>query len=241
HIKSKYPGFIFMAEAYWDLEWDLQQLGFDYTYDKKLTDRLLRGNVTEISAHLMAEQAYQMKSVRFIENHDEERAVTVFGKYRSMAAAVIISTLQGMRFYNDGQLEGRKTKLPVQLGRQPAEQPDKCLKSFYDNLLKITKDDIFESGKWTLLQPLPSWTDNPTFENMLAWLWTKKNENRLVIINYSDEHSQCRIRLDVSGFEDQLTLKDLLTGENYVRSTEEIYHEGLYIDLKAFQSHIFSF
>lgn len=29
-----------MAEVYWDLEWTLQQQGFDYTYDKRLYDRL---------------------------------------------------------------------------------------------------------------------------------------------------------------------------------------------------------
>ena len=28
------------AEAYWDKEWELQQQGFDYCYDKRLYDRL---------------------------------------------------------------------------------------------------------------------------------------------------------------------------------------------------------
>ena len=30
-----------MAEVYWDLEWTLQQQGFDYAYDKRLYDRLV--------------------------------------------------------------------------------------------------------------------------------------------------------------------------------------------------------
>jgi hypothetical protein len=29
-----------MAEVYWDMEWTLQQQGFDYCYDKRLYDRL---------------------------------------------------------------------------------------------------------------------------------------------------------------------------------------------------------
>ena len=33
-----------MAEAYWDLEWALQQQGFDYCYDKRLYDRLVTGD-----------------------------------------------------------------------------------------------------------------------------------------------------------------------------------------------------
>ena len=41
-VKAKNNNFIFLAEAYWDLEWDLQQLGFDFTYDKRLTTGLLQ-------------------------------------------------------------------------------------------------------------------------------------------------------------------------------------------------------
>ena len=39
-VRERVPGFIFMAEVYWDLEWTLQQQGFDYAYDKRLYDRL---------------------------------------------------------------------------------------------------------------------------------------------------------------------------------------------------------
>ena len=41
-VRESHPGFLFLAEAYWDLEWDLQQQGFDYCYDKRLYDRLLQ-------------------------------------------------------------------------------------------------------------------------------------------------------------------------------------------------------
>ena len=30
-VREQYPGFLFMAEVYWDLEWTLQQQGFDYS------------------------------------------------------------------------------------------------------------------------------------------------------------------------------------------------------------------
>jgi hypothetical protein len=38
-VKDAHPGFVFIAEAYWDLEWALQQQGFDYCYDKRCYDR----------------------------------------------------------------------------------------------------------------------------------------------------------------------------------------------------------
>jgi glycosidase len=34
-VESDHPGFVFVAEAYWDLEWELQQQGFEYCYDKR--------------------------------------------------------------------------------------------------------------------------------------------------------------------------------------------------------------
>ena len=40
-IKRRHPGFTFVAEVYWDMEWELQQAGFDFTYDKRLYDRLV--------------------------------------------------------------------------------------------------------------------------------------------------------------------------------------------------------
>ena len=40
-VREGHPDFCFIAEAYWDLEWALQQQGFDYCYDKRLYDRLL--------------------------------------------------------------------------------------------------------------------------------------------------------------------------------------------------------
>jgi glycosidase len=239
--KNERADFIFIAEAYWDLEYDLQQLGFDFTYDKKLTDRLKYAPVKEIHDHLLAEIDYQKKSLRFIENHDEERAAAVIGKEKSKAAAVIISTIQGMRFYFDGQLEGKKIKLPVQLGREPEEQQNIELKDFYNKLLAITSKDIFSRGKWTLLEPAPSLENNSTYLNILSWLWTFKDEKRLVVVNYSETFSTCRIKLDVRGYPEDFPIKDLLNDQSYTRSAEEIYNIGLYIEQKPFNAHIFSF
>jgi hypothetical protein len=232
--------FLFIAEAYWDLEWKLQQLGFDYTYDKSLTDRLKFGNAQVIHDHLHAEQEYQNKSVRFIENHDEERSIVSIGKERVKRASVIISTIKGLRFYFDGQFEGKKIKLPVQLGREPEEVVGDECSDFYKRLLSIVKADIFKFGEWNLLEPLKSWEGNNTFSNILAWSWSYKNELRIVVINYSEIISTCRIKIDVSGYPEEIELVDLLNGQKYLRSAEEIYNFGLYIELKPYQAHIFS-
>ena len=44
----------FMAEVYWDLEWTMQQQGFDYAYDKRLYDRLREGHARPVREHFCA-------------------------------------------------------------------------------------------------------------------------------------------------------------------------------------------
>lgn len=240
-VKNVQPDFLFLAEVYWELEWELQQQGFDFTYDKKLTDRIRVGDVEEIREHLMANSLYQSKSIRFIENHDEQRSLTIFGKEKAKASAILISTLTGMKLYFDGQFEGKTVKLPVQLGREPEQKPNKCIVEFYDKLLVICRSEIFKKGTWKLLFPESSWHGNLTYKNLLAWEWAFENDRRLVIINFSDQTSSCRLKLSLEDFPAQIEIVDLLDDELYIRSKEDIESIGLYIELDLFKAHIFSY
>ncbi|MCX7797757.1 MAG: alpha-amylase family glycosyl hydrolase [Melioribacter sp.] len=237
--KKERSDFVFIAEVYWNLESYLQQLGFDYTYDKTLLDKLKLSPATDIYEHLQSDLEYQKKLVRFIENHDEERALTSLGKEKSKAAAVIISTIPGMHLYFDGQFEGKKIKLPIQLGREPKEQIQTDIKEFYNKLLNIVKSEIFKHGSWKLIQTLPSWIENNTNQNLLAWQLNYKLQNCLVVINYSDITSSCRIKLDTRNYPEVFEIKDVLNEQTYFRSSEEVYYTGLYIELKPYSSHIF--
>ena len=79
-VRERHPGFLFMAEAYWGLEWDLQQQGFDFTYDKTLYDRLRSGDARgRARATSAADPAFADRCARFLENHDEPRAAAAFG------------------------------------------------------------------------------------------------------------------------------------------------------------------
>src|ERR1043165_3495497 len=69
-VRDKVPGFCFVAEVYWDMEWTMQHKGFDYAYDKRLYDRLREGNARPVREHFHAALDYQNKLARFLENHD---------------------------------------------------------------------------------------------------------------------------------------------------------------------------
>ena len=120
-VKEYNPDFRFMAEVYWDMEWTLQQQGFDYTYDKRLYDRLREGHAKPVREHLYADLDFQRKMVRFLENHDEPRAAKAFPDEMHEAAAIITFLSPGMRFFHQGQLQGKKKRISPHLGRGPAE------------------------------------------------------------------------------------------------------------------------
>ncbi len=239
--KNHKSDFLFIGEAYWDLEWTLQQLGFDFTYDKKLTDRLKIFNPSAIRSHLHAEFDYQQKLVRFLENHDEERAAKILGYKQSKAAAVIIGTIMGMRLFYDGQFEGKTVKLPVQLGREPEEKLQKGIKYFYNNFLQIINSDIFKNGNWKMLPVFPAGEGDITHENMLAWMWEMNNEKRLVVVNYSSFVSYCRIKIDLTDYPEKIIFNDLINKQQYSRSKDEVREPGLYIKLDGYKFHIFKF
>src|SRR5215831_12410660 len=123
-VRKQYPDFLFMAEVYWDLEWTLQQHGFDYTYDKRLYDRLREDHAGPVREHLQADLDYQNKMARFLENHDEPRAAATFAPGMHEAAAIITFLSPGLRFFHQGQFEGRRKRISPHLVRAPKEPTD---------------------------------------------------------------------------------------------------------------------
>lgn len=242
-VKGAYPDFLFMAEVYWNMEYELQNMGFDYTYDKTLYDRLCNSKARDVRVHLIADIGYQRKLVRFIENHDEPRAYERLGAEKSRPAATIVTTLPGMTLLHDGQFTGQQAKLPVQIGRQPDESVDEGLRDFYERLLREVQADIYQQGAWRLFNLFPAWSDNPTYDNLVAYGWKDDHEHRLVVVNLANVRSQALINLSIwHGIaESNWLLEDTLNGHSYPRSGDEMTHPGLFIDLAAYESHIFRF
>jgi hypothetical protein len=238
-IRKKHREFKFIAEAYWDLEWELQQQGFDHCYDKKLYDRMEHGNAENVRLHLLAEPSYQQGMVRFIENHDEPRAAATFPDGKGRAAAVAVLTLTGAKLLHEGQFEGRKVRLPVFLGRRPEERVDPDLTAFYQKLLKVVNRDIFRNGEWRLCER-SGWPDNQSFLNILAWCWTKNSERWFVVINFGQATAQARVQVPWDELRGkQWRLSDVLSGETYDRGGDEMRDGGVYFDLKPWQCHLF--
>ncbi|MCA9393681.1 MAG: alpha-amylase [Candidatus Omnitrophica bacterium] len=237
-IKDQHPGFVFIAESYWNMEWELQQMGFDYTYDKVLYDRLLNSDAGDVRGHLCADLEYQFRSLRFIENHDELRSLAVMDEAQARAAAVVALTVPGLKLIFDGQTDGRTVKMPVQLRRGPDEDPNRVMTYFYENLFDFTGSDVFVEGEWMLCEVVPSSENNPSYDRILAWAWRFENEMRAVIVNYAPEAAQARVKLPwIPEAHEPVIFDDHAVDEVYDRERHELRAEGLYVDLGPWQFH----
>jgi hypothetical protein len=240
-VRHAQPGFEFMAEVYWDLEWTLQQQGFDHCYDKRLYDRLRALQAEPLRAHLQAGLDYQDRLARFLENHDEPRAAATFVPQVHAAAAVITFCTPGLRFVQQGQLEGCRMQVSPHLVRAPQEPVDATILAFYARLLSVLRLPALREGVWSLLDCHEAWAGNPGAQQFLAWRWQLPGTPDLcVAVNYAPQQGQCFVRLpwpELAGRD--WRLRDLLGDAVYERPGDDLLARGLYLDLPPWGHHVF--
>jgi hypothetical protein len=155
HIRQLQPNAELIAEVYWDREESLQDAGFDYTYNKRVTDFLMRGQDAELADFLYERRpAYLRRSVHFLENHDEQRVAAILPFRRHKAAAALILFLPGMALLHDGQLEGRTHFSRIQMNKRIPEEVDRSIQAFYFDLLQKLQKTHVRRGKPELVRSL---------------------------------------------------------------------------------------
>jgi hypothetical protein len=249
-VRERAPEFVFMAEVYWDMEWRLQQQGFDYTYDKRLYDGLRDGHGGPVRGHLHAGLDYQDKMARFLENHDEARTAATFARATHEAAAVLTFLSPGLRFLHHGQFEGRKKRISPHLVRGPVETADAETERFYEKLLAVLRRPVVRDGSWQLLECAPAWEGNATSESFVAFAWHGSTDDPeddpaddrvLVAVNYAPSQGQCYVRLPFAEMADaRWRLEDLLGDAVYERDGRDLVERGLYLDEPAWKAYVFA-
>jgi hypothetical protein len=146
-----------------------------------------------------------------------------------------------MILFHDGQLEGRTVRVPVQLGRRPVEPAATQFKAFYKTLLSCLADEIFRTGEWRLVEASPSWHENQSWRNFLAFWWKgRKSEGRFVVVNYAPQSGQCYIKLELDGIEGaEIEFRDLMGPATYIRNRSGLVDKGMFFDLPAYGTHLF--
>lgn len=243
-IKMAMPEFLFLAEVYWDLEAQLQALGFDHTYDKRLYDYLVYHNHAEAQRHLLSvTPEFINASAHFLENHDEPRVASILSLSGHRAAALLILSLPGMRLLHEGQLAGARVHTPIQLGRRPTEPPQPDIVALYEQLLTTLPKTAVGRGNAELLRPRLAWSANPTAQYFILAQWQAvAGEFDLVVVNLAEHPSQCYAPLTVPELSQyNWKMNDLLGDETYVRRGDDLQAQGLYLDVPPHAAQLFHF
>jgi hypothetical protein len=226
-VRARHRSFTFIAEVYWGLERRLQRLGFDFTYDKELYDILVKGTARDLRRHLAKDLDEQVRAVRFLENHDEPRLAHELALPRRTAALYLALTLPGMRLVHDGQLEGRRERMRIQLAARVDEPPDPESIALHERLLELLHRPALRTGSFRLLDAATP---------LVAYRWELGTERLVIVANFSDAAAQGHISLELHGIAARtVDLHDLVDGATYARDGDEELH----VVLAPWQVHVF--
>src|SRR5262249_27108140 len=97
------------------------------------------------------------------------------------------------------------------------------------------------NGYWRLFECRPAWEGNATADQFVAFAWEGPPDERLLVaVNYGPGQGQCYVQvpwIDLRGR--QFRLRDRLSAACYDRSGDALADRGLYLDIPAWQYHLF--
>ena len=237
-VREAVPNLVLLAEAYWGTEPRLIDLGFSFAYDKTLYDAVRGADVGAIHARLSDTRDQQSHYARFLENHDEPRRAEAIPNDRLPAVGTLMGTLPGMRFYQQGEIEGNKIRLPVTLAVAAPEPTDRFSQAFFQKILSLTRENVFHEGNWNMLDVSAEGYTSPL--GLIVYEWRSKQAWKVIAVNLAAGASQGRVRLaDGVSKTQQYIFYDQLNEVRYDRSGEELHDVGLFVRLEGFQAHIF--
>ncbi len=243
-IKAAHPDFLFLAEVYWDLEPRLQELGFDYTYDKRLYDLLVARDSEGVQHHVLGNlRSFLDRSAHFVENHDEPRIASRLALAEHQAASLASLGLPGMRLLHYGELEGACVHGRIHACRRPQEPAQPEIAQWYEAVLRALGDSSVGRGEALILKPREAWAGNESWRHFVLIEWqTHVPDFDLVAVNLAGHRSQCYAPLQALDLNRYVwRMEDRLGAERHERHGDDLQCQGLYLDLPAHGAQLFHF
>jgi hypothetical protein len=146
------------------------------------------------------------------------------------------------RSWPSTRFQGRTKRISPHLGRAPDEPINQELAKFYGRLLGVLRLPAPRQGEWRLLECVPAWEGNWTWDCFLAFAWqAPEGDPLLVAVNYASNRSQRYVRPPLADLgKHQWRLTDLLGDATYDRDEGDLQRRGLYLDLAPWQASVFS-
>ncbi len=196
-VAAEAPGTLLLAEAFWMMEgYFVRTLGMHRVYNSAFMNMLKReqnGEYREIIRNTLNFDPEVLKRfVNFMNNPDEETAVTQFGtgdKY--FGVATLLATMPGLPMFGHGQIEGLAEKYGMEF-RRPYwdEQPDAELISRHEREIfpLLRKRQLFASAANFRLFDLRQ-ADGSVNENTFVYSNRHGDERVLVAVNNTFERA----------------------------------------------------
>ena len=108
-------------------------------------------------------------------------------------------------------------------------------------MLEVLRYPAVRQGRWQLLECHPAWEGNASSDAFVAFSWQDAaGERLLVCVNYAANPGQCYVRLPFPDLaQARWRLQDLLGPARYDRDGNDLQSRGLYLDVPAWQYHVF--
>jgi glycosidase len=263
------PDTLLLAEAFWLMEaYFVRTLGMHRVYNSAFMNFLKNEHNdqfrTSIKNVLQFNKEILKRFVNFLNNPDEETAVTQFGKDdKYFGVCTLMATLPGLPMFGHGQIEGFSEKYGMEYRRAyKDETPD-------PNLLERHQKEIFPLlRKRYLFAEVNDFlfydfytADGHVNENVFAYSNRWENEFSLVLyhnvfadtagwvktsVPYTSKTGETTDQkslaegLDLSRDANAYVIfKDHDSGLEYLRHCLELHEKGLYVELNAFKKHVF--
>lgn len=239
--RAEQPGFTCLAEVYWHMEETLIQQGFDFTYDKRYYDHLIRRELDALHGHLHMPPGLLAHMAHFLENHDEPRAaLELASPDQHRAAATLAYLVPGLRFIQHGQLEGWRIHTPMQLARPLEDAPDEAVQALYVRLLACLKLPAIRQGEWRLLELDTGWVDNGRCFPVFGFVWQADSQAPvLCVVNYAPEPAACTLRPGLEGLRGRRwRLVDHLGGAVWECDGDELLDQGFALQLLGWSAQV---
>jgi len=266
-VAAEVPDTLLLAEAFWLLEgYFVRTLGMHRVYNSAFMHMLRDEDNAKyrmaIKNTLEFDPQILKRYVNFMNNPDEKTAIEQYGngdKY--FGVATVLSTLPGLPMFGHGQVEGFREKYGMEF-RKPKldERPDEGLVGGHDwKIFPILhRRYLFADVEQFFLYDL--FTSNGSVdENVFAYSNIFRLERGLILYHnrYADTRGWIKTSaayLDKSTgdlrqkslaeglglpFDGYVIFRDLVTHLEYIRSCEELWQKGMYVELHAYQHHVF--
>lgn len=203
--------------------------------------------------------------VNFMNNPDEETAVEQFGKAdKYFGVCTLLATLPGLPMFGHGQVEGYSEKYGMEYRRAYRdERPDTGFVQYHDAVIAplLHRRYIFADVENFLLYHFFD-ANGRVVEDVFAYSNRHYDQKALIIYHNKYAHTAGWIQtstsfavkaagdeylvkrslvegLDLVGKEGYVIFRDLVSGLEYIRSIAELEEKGLYVELGAYERHVF--